>query len=222
MTTLISSIGANRTNNKVLKNTYMLLGISLLPTILGAWLGVETGIGKIFSGFLGFILFMVLSFGFIFAIEKNKNNVAGLPLLLGFTFFMGVSLSNMIGSILGTHKDGAELIITAFSSTAIVFFAMSFLAGVIKKDLSSWGSWLFAGMIAIIGAVVINIFLQSSILMLVISGLSAIVFSLYLLYDLKKIIDGGETNYIIATLSIYISLINVFQSLLSLFSRVGD
>ena len=115
--------------HKVLRNTYWLLALSLLPTVLGAWIGVSTGITRSLTGGVGLIVFMVGAFGFMFAIEKTKNSAAGVPVLLAFTFFMGLMLSRMIAMVLG-FKNGSELIMTAFAGTAGVFFVMASLATV--------------------------------------------------------------------------------------------
>lgn len=206
--------------NRVLRNTYWLLALSLLPTVLGAWLGVSTGITRSLSGGVGLIVFMAGAFGFMFAIEKTKNSAAGVPILLAFTFFMGLMLSRMIAMVLG-FKNGADLIMTAFAGTAGVFFVMASLASTIKRDLSGMSKWLFVGAMAIMIGAVINVFVGSTAGMMVISVMAILVFSAYMLYDLKRIIDGGETNYISATLALYMSIFNVFQSLLALLGIVG-
>ncbi len=206
--------------NKVLRNTYWLLAMSLVPTVLGAWLGVTTGITAALSGGLGLIVFLGGAFGFIYAIEKTKNSAAGVPVLLGFTFFMGLMLSRMIAMVLG-FKNGPDLIMTAFGGTAGVFFVMAALSSVIKRSLEGMGKWLFVGVLAIMVGGVINIFVGSTAGMMAISVLSIGVFSAYMLYDLKRIVDGGETNYITATLALYLDIMNVFQSLLALLGIFG-
>ena len=206
--------------NKVLRNTYGLLALSMVPTVLGAWMGVEFGLGQIFSGGLGLVLSLAGIFGFIYAIEKTKNSAMGVPVLLGFTFFMGLMLSRMIGHTLG-FSNGPQLIMTAFGGTAGVFFVMASLASVIKRDLSGMGQWLFVGMIVLLVGSVINMFVGSSTGMVVISMVAIGIFSAYMLYDIKRIIDGGETNYISATLALYLDIINVFQSLLALLGIFG-
>ncbi|SDM56785.1 Bax inhibitor-1 family protein [Polaromonas sp. JS666] len=206
--------------NKVLRNTYWLLALSLLPTVLGAWLGVATGITRSLTGGLGLIVFLGGAFGFIFAIEKTKNSAAGVPVLLGFTFFMGLMLSRLIAIVLG-FSNGSSLVMTAFAGTAGVMFVMASLATVIKRDLSGMSKWLFAGALVIMVAAIINVFIGSTMMMAVISTLAIAVFSAYLLYDLKQVIDGGETNYISATLAIYLDLFNIFQSLLALLGIFG-
>jgi len=206
--------------NKVLRNTYWLLALSMLPTVLGAWVGVATGITQALNGILGFVVFIAGAFGFIYAIEKNKNSSAGVPILLAFTFFMGLMLSRLIAMVLG-FSNGAELVMTAFGGTAGVFFVMASLASVIKRDLSGMGKWLFIGAIVLMVGSLINVFVGSSAGMMAISMLAIVIFSAYMLYDLKQIMDGGETNYISATLALYLDIINVFQSLLALLGIFG-
>ena len=203
--------------NRVLRNTYWLLALSLIPTVLGAWLGVATGMVRGLGGGLGLIVFLGGAFGFMYAIEKTKNSAAGVPVLLAFTFFMGLMLSSMLGfaMVLG-FKNGPSLVMTAFGGTAGVFFVMATLSSVIKRDLSGMGKWLFAGALVIMVGAIVNVFVGSSIGMMVISTLAIGVFSLFMLFDLKRIVDGGETNYISATLALYLDIFNVFQSLLAL------
>ena len=109
--------------------------------VLGAWLGIETGLSKVLSGWTGLIVILVGGFGFIYAIEKTKNSAAGVPVLLGFTFFMGLMISSLIAAVLG-FKNGSSLVMTAFGGKAGVFFVMASLASVIKRDLSGMGKWL--------------------------------------------------------------------------------
>jgi modulator of FtsH protease len=205
---------------RVLRNTYWLLALSMLPTVLGAWIGVETGITRSLTGGLGLIVFMVGAFGFMFAIEKTKNSAAGVPVLLAFTFFMGLMLSRLIAMVLG-FRNGSELIMTAFGGTAGVFFVMASLASVIKRDLSGLGKWLFVGALVLMAGAVINAFVGSTAGVMMISVLAIGIFSAFMLYDLKRILDGGETNYISATLALYLDLFNVFQSLLALLGIAG-
>ena len=141
-------------------------------------------------------------------------------MLLGFTFFMGLMLSRMIAMVLG-FKNGSELVMTAFAGTAGVFFVMASLATVIKRDLSGMGKWLMVGAVVLMVGSIINVFVGSSAGMMVISMLSMAIFSAFMLYDLKQVMDGGETNYISATLTLYLDIINVFQSLLALLGIFG-
>ncbi len=207
--------------NRVLRNTYWLLALSLVPTVIGAWVGLQMGFSWFAANpFIGFMVFMGVAFGFFFAIEKTKNSGLGVVLLLAFTFFMGLMLSRLIGAILG-YRNGTELIMMAFGGTAIVFFGMATLASTIKRDISGLGKWLFVGLIGIIVAAVANIWLQMPALMLTVSVLAILIFSAYMLYDLKRVIDGGETNYVSATLAIYLDVYNVFANLLALLGIFG-
>ena len=206
--------------NKVLRNTYWLLALSLLPTVLGAWVGVQTGIMASMGGGLGLVIFLGGAFGFMFAIEKTKNSAAGVPVLLAFTFFMGLMLSRLIAMVLG-FKNGPDLIMMAFGGTAGVFFTMASLSTVIKRDLTGMGKWLTVGAVVLLVAGIINVFVGSTAGMLAMSVLAILIFSGFMLFDLKRIVDGGETNYISATLSLYLSVYNVFQSLLMLLGIGG-
>jgi modulator of FtsH protease len=202
--------------NRVLRNTYWLLALSMVPTVLGAWIGVATGIARAMTPGISLIVFLVGAYGLMFAIEKTKNSAAGVPVLLGFTFFMGLMLSRLVGAVLGL-TNGASLIMMAFASTGLIFFGMATLSSIIKRDLSTMGKWLFVGAVMILIAGLANFFIQSSALMITVLVLAVGVFTAFILYDLKRIKDGYETNYITATLGVYLSLYNVFQSLLALF-----
>jgi modulator of FtsH protease len=206
--------------NRVLRNTYWLLALSMIPTVLGAWLGVATGIARALTPGVSLVVFMVGAFGFMFAIEKTKNSAAGVPMLLAFTFFMGLMLSRLVGSVLGL-ANGASLIMTAFAGTGAVFLGMATLSSVIKRDLSGMGKFLFIGAILVLVAGIANFFIQSSALMITLSVLVIGIFSAFILYDLKRVKDGQETNYISATLGVYLSLYNIFQSLLMLLGVFG-
>jgi len=204
----------------VLRNTYWLLALSLLPTVLGAWTGVTTGITAYLGGGLGLVVLLAGAFGFMVAIEKTKNSGAGVAVLLGFTFFMGLMLSRMIALVLG-FRNGGELIMTAFGGTAGVFIIMASLASTIKRDLEGLSKWLFVGVLVLLVGGIVNVFVGSSAFMLVLSTMAIAIFSAFLLVDLKRIVDGGETNYISATLAIYLDLFNIFQNLLALLGIFG-
>ncbi|MBA2963372.1 MULTISPECIES: Bax inhibitor-1 family protein [Ramlibacter] len=206
--------------NRVLRNTYWLLALSLLPTVLGAWVGVSTGITARLTPGMGLVVFLGGAFAFMFAIEKTKNSTAGIGVLLAFTFFMGLMISRLIATVLG-FRNGPSLIMTAFGGTAGVFFVMASLSTVIKRDLSGFGKFLFVGAMALMVGSIINAFVGSGTGMLVICVLAIAIFSGLMLYDLKRIVDGGETNYISATLALYLDAFNVFQSLLALLGIAG-
>ena len=228
MTQTLQPVYAGRTGsadvvadrNRVLRNTYWLLALSMIPTVLGAWIGVATGIAAAMTPGISLMVFLIGAFGLMFAIERTKNSAAGVPVLLAFTFFMGLMLSRLIGAVLGL-ANGASLIMMAFAGTGVVFFGMATLSTVIKRDLSSLGKWLFIGVIMLLVAGIANVFIQSGPLMITLSVLAIGIFSLFILHDLKRVRDGEETNYITATLGVYLSLYNVFQSLLALLGIFG-
>ena len=207
--------------HRVLRNTYWLLALSMLPTVAGAWLGVQFKV-NLFAGspFMGFIAMMAIAFGFFYAIEKTKDSGVGVAVLLGFTFFMGLMLSRMISHTLG-YSNGPALIMTAFGGTATIMGVMATIATVSKRDFSGMGRWLFAGVLVILVASVANIFLQLPALYLAISVIAIGIFSAYILFDVQQIINGGETNYISATLKIYLDVYNIFVNLLSLLGIFG-
>jgi modulator of FtsH protease len=216
-----SAGGQGLQQQRVLRNTYWLLALSLVPTVLGAWLGVASGFSFFAaSPMIGMVVFMAVAFGFFFAIEKYKNSGIGVVLLLAFTFFMGLMLSRLIGAVLG-FSNGGKLIGFAFGGTAVVFFVMASLATTIKRDLSGMGKWLMVGTIGILVGAVANVWLQMPALSATISALAVVIFSAFMLHDIKRVIDGGEDNYITATLAIYLDVYNVFQSLLSLLGIFG-
>lgn len=205
---------------RVLRNTYWLLALSMVPTVLGAWIGVSTGITAALSGGIGLLVFLAGAFGFIFAIERTKHSAAGVAVLLAFTFFMGLMLSRLLAVVLGFGNE-AQLVMTAFGGTAAVFFVMANLASIVKRDLDGMAKWLFFGAIVLLVGGIINVFVGSTAFMAALSVMAIGIFSAFLLVDLKRIIDGGETNYISATLGLYLSLFNVFQSLLALLGIFG-
>lgn len=207
--------------NKVLRNTYWLLALSMLPTIAGAWLGVNYGFA-LFSGspMVSMIAFLAIAFGFMFAIERFKNSGVGVALLLGFTFFMGLMLTRLLSFVLG-FSNGASLIMMAFGGTAVIFGVMATVATVSKRDFSGLGKWLFMGVLVILLASVANIWLQLPALMLTVSVIAIAIFSAYILFDVQRVVNGGETNYVTATLAIYLDLYNIFTNLLAILGVLG-
>ena len=202
--------------NGVLRNTYMLLALSMVPTVIGALVGVQMQFSFMAgSPFTAFMLFLGIAWGFMYGIEKNKNSGLGVALLLGFTFFMGLMLSRILQVALG-FSNGSSMIAMAAAGTGAVFFTMATIASVSKRDFSNMGKFLFVGMIVILLAAVANIFFQIPALSLAISAAAVMVFSAYILYDISRIIQGGETNYVSATLAVYLDVYNVFVSLLNL------
>lgn len=202
--------------NRVLRNTYALLAVSMVPTVLGALLGIQMKF-SFFAGspIISFLVFLGIAFGFMWGIEKTKNSGMGVVLLLGFTFFMGLMLSRILQVALG-FSNGGTLIALAASGTGGIFFALAGIAATTKRDFSNLGKFLFAGMMLILLAALANAFFQIPALALAISALAVVIFSAYILYDINRIVQGGETNYISATLAVYLDIYNVFVSLLNL------
>lgn len=210
------------TRNRVLRNTYWLLALSLIPTVLGAMAGLSSGMNQFMNASPGTstIIFLVGAFGLMFLVERNKNTSMGVVLLLGFTFFMGLMLSRLLGHIMGL-SNGSQLIMLAFGGTAAVFGTMATVASTTKRDFSHMQKFLFVGVVLLIVAMVANIFLQIPALTLTLSVLAIGIFSAFLLVDLQRVINGGETNYISATLAVYLDLYNIFVNLLMLLGIFG-
>ncbi|QBE65121.1 Bax inhibitor-1/YccA family protein [Pseudoduganella lutea] len=202
------------TQNRVLRNTYWLLSLSMIPTVLGAAAGMTFGI-PMPGGFLGAILFLGIAFGFMWAIEKNKDSGVGVALLLGFTFFMGLMLTPLLMRTL-SFANGGTLVMLAAGGTAAIFGVLASIATVSKRDFSGVAKFAFIGLVLIILASLANIFFQIPALSLTISVLAIGIFSAFILYDVQRIVNGGETNYISATLALYLDVYNIFTSLLSI------
>jgi modulator of FtsH protease len=173
------------------------------------------------SPFLGFIVFMAVAIGFFWAIQKNKDSGLGVLLLLGFTFFMGIMMSGLVGYTLNSFSNGATLIMLAFGGTGAIFAVMATIATVSKSDFQGMGKWLMVGVLLLIVASLANIWLQLPALMMTVMVLAIGIFSAFILVDVQRIINGGETNYIMATLAIYLDVYNVFTNLLALLGIVG-
>ncbi len=202
--------------NRVLRNTYLMLALTMVPTVIGALVGVQLQF-SFFTGspLISFLLFLGIAFGFFWGIEKTKNSAMGVVLLLGFTFFMGLMLSRILQVALG-FSNGASMIAMAAGGTGAIFFTMAGIATVSKRDFTNMGKFLFVGVVVLLLAIVANIFLQIPALALTISAVAVMLFSAYILYDISRIVQGGETNYITATLAVYLDIYNVFVSLLNL------
>ncbi|OGA50413.1 MAG: hypothetical protein A3F74_27405 [Betaproteobacteria bacterium RIFCSPLOWO2_12_FULL_62_58] len=200
---------------KVLRNTYLLLALTMVPTVVGAMIGINTAGIIIQHPILSFFIMLGGVIGLQFAIAANRNNGWGVVLLLGMTFLLGWFLGPLL-SIALTLKNGPQLVGLAAAGTGTVFFVMAGIATTTKRDFSFMGKFLFVGMIVLLLALIANMFLQIPALALTISALVIVVFSLFLLHDLSRIVNGGETNYIMATTGAYISLFNIFANLLQL------
>ena len=203
--------------NRVLRNTYLLLALSMLPTIAGAWAGMQFNFIHLFRAApiaTPLVMFGVM-IGMLFVVTRLRNSAMGVPALFGFTFIAGLMLTPIL-TVAGQFKNGGELIGLAGGLTAAVFFAMATIATVTKKDFSFLGKFLFVGVILLVVASLANLFFQVPAASLTISAIAVFIFSLYLLYDVSNIVRGGETNYITATLNLFLNVYNIFISLLNL------
>jgi modulator of FtsH protease len=202
--------------NKVLRNTYMMLGLTMIPTVIGAFVGTSINFSfmaqhPIMSSLLMFGVMM----GLLFSVTALRNSVWGIVALLGFTFVAGVFLGPILQVALH-FRNGAQLVGMAAGGTGIIFLSLATLATVTKKDYSFMGKFLFIGLIMLIVASLANMFFQVPALALTISAIAVMIFSAYILFDVSRIVHGGETNYVMATLSLYLDIYNLFINLLQL------
>jgi modulator of FtsH protease len=207
---------------KVLRNTYLLLAVTMVPTIIGAYIGMATASVVMAHPIMSTLIMLAAVIGLQFGIAANRNSGVGIALLLLMTGLLGWWLGPILNFVL-TMKNGVQLVGYAAAGTGIIFFGMGAIATTTKRDFSYMGKFLFVGMVALLIAMLANLWLQIPALALTISTLVIVVFSLFLLYDLNRIVRGGETNYIMATTGVYLSLINIFASLLQLLTALsGD
>ena len=201
---------------RVLRNTYLLLALTLIPTGIGAMLGINLNFGFMrASPIMSSIVLLAVIYGMFFAIEKNRDSGLGVALLLGLTFFLGVLLGPLLQVALGL-RNGGQLVALAAGGTSVIFFAMAGIATVTRKDLGFLTNFLAVGGIVIMLAVVANIFFASPVLHLTICAAFVLFSSAMILWQVSQIVRGGETNYVSATLTLYMSIYNLFTSLLQL------
>lgn len=201
--------------NKVLRNTYLLLALTMVPTVIGAYIGIGTGGIIMQHPIISFFVMLGAVIGLQYAIAANRNSGLGVALLLAMTFILGWWLGPLL-SVALSLKNGPQLIGIAAGGTGAIFAVMAGIATTTKRDFSFMGKFLFVGMIVALLAIVANMFLQIPALSLAISAVIVVVFSLFLLHDISRIVNGGETNYIMATTGVYMSLFNIFANLLHL------
>jgi FtsH-binding integral membrane protein len=209
--------------NRVLRNTYLLLSLTMIPTFIGAMIGMQLNFSIMRTNpIMSFVVIMAVFYGMVFAIEKNRNSSLGVALLLGFTFMMGLLLAPLLQVALGL-SNGGQIIGLAAAGTGTSFFGMAAVATVTKRDFSFMGKFLMIGVIVAMVAIVANVFLQMPVLSLTISAVVVLLSSMLILYTISGIIHGGETNYVSATLSLYINIYNIFSSLVQiLMSLTGN
>ncbi len=202
--------------HKVLRNTYMLLGLTMLPTVIGALVGMSMNMTFMMQHpIMTTIGMLAVMFGLFMGISANRNSALGVVLLLVLTGFMGLMLGPVLQ--LALHlRNGAQLVGLAAGGTGIIFLSLAGIATVSKKDFSFLGNFLFIGLILLVVASLANMFFQIPALALALSGVSVLLFSGYILYDVSRIVQGGETNYVMATLALYLDIYNLFINLLQL------
>ena len=223
MTYALSRAGDLVETNKTLRNTFLLLSLTLLPTIFGSWYGMVSGLNEwvALHPVVGFISFIAVGFMLILGVHATSDSPVGVLLLLLFTFVMGALMSGAIEATLAL-KNGHMIVAEAVGGTAIVTFCCGLYAMVTKRDFSSWGSALFGILIALIIVGFLNLWLQLPMLSLVLSAVALILFSAYLIYDVQQVVNGGESNYVLATMSIYLDIVNIFMSLLDIFGAIDS
>jgi modulator of FtsH protease len=215
-TTPASAGQAVSAQHRVLRNTYLLLALSMIPTGIGAMLGVNINFGFMqASPIMSAVLFLAVVYGWFYAIEKNRDSGVGVGLMLGLTLFLGVMLGPLLQRAIGL-QNGGQLVAIAAGGTAAVFFTMAGIATTSKRDFSFMGNFLVIGTIVAMLAVVANIFLASPALHLTICAVFVLISSAMILWEVSRIVQGGETNYVSATLTLYVSIYNLFTSLLNL------
>jgi FtsH-binding integral membrane protein len=203
--------------NRVLRNTYWLLALSMIPTVAGALVGMQLNFIALFKAapILTPLLMFGVMLGSLFVVTALRNSAWGVVALLAFTFIAGLMLTPIL-TVAAGFRNGGQLVALAGGMTGAIFFAMATIATVTKKDFSFLGKFLFVGMILLIVASLANLFFAVPAVSLTIAAIAVLIFSLYLLYDISNIVRGGETNYVTATLSVFLSLYNIFISLLQL------
>ncbi len=210
------SESAQEVTNKVLRNTYALLGLSLIPTVLGAFIAINMSFSFAQQHpFIFAIGAMAVLFGMFSAIEANRNSSVGVFLLLAMTFLLGLMLGPILQHALHL-RNGGQIVGLAAGGTGIILLTLASIATTTKRDFSFMGKFLMVGIILMIVASLANIFLQIPAMTLAMSAIGVLLFSGFILYDVSRIVNGGETNYVMATLSLYMSIYNLFTSLLQL------
>ncbi len=203
--------------NRVLRNTYWLLALTMLPTIAGAVVGMQFNLASLFfaNPIMAPLLLFGLMIGSLFVVTALRNSAWGVAALFGFTFIAGLALTPIL-TYAGGFSNGGQLVALAGGMTAVIFFALAGFATVTKRDFSFMGKFLFIGLILLIIASLANIFLQIPAMSLTISAIAVLLFSAFILYDVSRIVNGGETNYVMATMGLYLNIYNLFTSLLNL------
>jgi modulator of FtsH protease len=203
--------------SRVLRNTYWLLALSLLPTIAGALAGMQFNFIALFKAapIMTPLLMFGLMLGSLFVVTRLRNGAMAVPALFGFTFIAGLMLTPILTVAAGL-RNGGQLVALSGGLTAAVFFGLAAYATTTKRDFSFLGRFLFIGTLLLLAGFLVSIFLPIPTLTITLSAIAVLLFSLWLLHDLSRIVTGGETNYVMATLALFLDIYNIFVNLLSL------
>ena len=206
--------------NKVLRNTYALLGLTMIPTVIGAYLGIHMNFSMMAGHpFMFMIGYFAVMFGMFKLIAVNQNSSLGVWLLLGTTFLFGLMLGPILQVALHL-SNGGQIVALAAAGTGVTFLSLAAIASSPARDFGYMSKFLFIGLILAIVASIANIFLHIPAMSLAISGISILIFSGYILYDVNQIVRGGQTNYVMATLNLYLDVYNIFVNLLNILMSV--
>jgi len=203
--------------NKVLKNTYLLLSATLIFSAVMAAVAMAVNMPPI-----GMIGTLVGYFGLLFLTNKFRNSAIGIVCVFALTGFMGLTLGPLLSAYVENVPNGGQLILTSLGTTGLIFLALSAYVLTTRKDFSFMGGFLMVGMLGLLGVIVIGFFVDMSAFSMAISAGIVLLMSGMILYQTSAIINGGERNYIMATISLYVSLYNIFIHLLMLFGMGGD
>ena len=202
--------------NRVLKNTYMLLAMTLLFSALMAGVAMAMNVPP-----LGLIITLVGWFGLLFLTTKFRNSPLGLVLVFAFTGFMGFTLGPIVSLFMTAYGNGGQLVMTALGGTGIIFVGLSSYVLTTKKDFTFIGGMLMVGILVAFVAGLAAVLFSMPALSLAVSAMFVLLMSGLILFQTSQIVNGGETNYIMATITLYITIYNLFLSLLHIFGLFG-
>jgi len=203
--------------NKALKNTYILLSATLLFSAVMAAVAMAVNMPWINP-----IVTLVGYFGLLFLTSKFRNSAIGIVCVFALTGFMGLTLGPLLSAYIENVPNGGQLVLTSLGTTGLIFLALSAYVLTTRKDLSFMGGFLMVGLLGMLGVIVIGLFVDMSAFQMAISAGIVLLMSGMILFQTSAIIHGGETNYIMATISLYVSIYNIFIHLLMLFGMGGD
>lgn len=211
-----TTVAAGAQANRVLRNTYMMLGLTMVPTVIGAMVGMNMNFGFMASSpILSAVIMLAVMMGLFFAINATRNSPIAIVLLLVLTGFMGLMLGPILQVALGL-ANGGQIVTLAAGGTGAIFLTLAGIATTTRRDFSFMGKFLLVGIVLLVLASLANLFFQIPALALTLSAVAVLLFSGFILYDVSRVVNGGETNYVMATLAIYLDIYNLFVNLLQL------